>query len=107
MSKIILSSLAVSLLALLSTPAFAKTVSIPVPYADLKLSSADGLATLDSRIKAAAKRICEPVAVRGPLQNPTRATCVRKVIASAQPQVAAILREHRQLALSGQIEPGK
>jgi UrcA family protein len=101
MRKIIVLALAALSLAGVSTPAAAETMSVAVQYSDLDLSSPAGLAALERRIEAAAKRICVPIPVRSSLSNPTRSSCVRQAMASVQAQVARIVDNNRMLALSG------
>lgn len=69
----------------------ATNVIAVVPYADLNLASAAGARTLESRIKAAANRICGAEQAPG-LEESTRVqSCRDSVIDSAQPQVSQAL----------------
>jgi UrcA family protein len=62
----ILSCLIASVLAGSVSLAVAGDRSITVPYADLNLAEADGVAVLYHRIEAAATRLCGPREVGGP-----------------------------------------
>ena len=79
-----------------SVPAFAESplevvVETKISYADLNLSSAAGRATLDNRIKGAARFVC------GPNQGPTlaehkhRRDCQSNAIQGAHAQVERAL----------------
>jgi UrcA family protein len=95
---IVTSALAALSLAALSTPASAETVSIVVPYGDLNLSSAKGMATLERRVERAIDRICgndsRPLHLAAAQQQ-----CADAAKASADAQIAR-LTGREQLALS-------
>lgn len=82
-------------LLLAATPAFAEpivataprgdTESVAVSYADLNLDSADGLARLDSRLRSAARMVCdvrpEPESL---LREQATARCFRSALAKGR-----------------------
>jgi len=78
---------AAALVAVLAVPASAK--SIAVPYGDLDLSAAEGRATLDKRITAAARKVCPTIDGLELRAQMAAKACYRVALASAQPQLAA------------------
>ena len=64
-------------------------VSGVVPFGDLNLANDAGVATLRSRVKAEANRICGDTS--GSVKNKAdRKTCYDSVIASAEPQIVRL-----------------
>lgn len=74
-------------LAVGTAPALAETVSIPVRYTDLDLSTASGTATLNRRIAIAADRICGPKSMMNHFEI---ISCRHVVIVAAQKEVSAV-----------------
>ena len=104
----------VALAALMAVPALAQGESpviveggLPtavVSYADLDLSSSNGLATLSGRISRAASRICTESGRKELRRQLSEARCFRTAIQSAQPQVERIAADSSErMASSGTI----
>ena len=84
-----------------SAPASAEVKSKPVYYSDLDLSSSTGQQRLATRIKSAAKSVCDYVPTRSLAEQNTLARCISKATISAAPQVERTItrfRETKQLA---------
>lgn len=75
-----------------ATPVRAETVSIPVSYSDIDISTPSGAAVLRSRISNAADRIC---GVTAPVERLRAAACRQSVLRSAHAELAA--RQEAQL----------
>jgi UrcA family protein len=105
MRNIITSTLNALLMGALAIPAAAETVSISVPYADLDLSSPQGMATLEGRIKAASKRICGSVEVRDIHDSVDHQRCVRATNASVSIELARVTGNPSLLALNEPRKP--
>ncbi|MEO6042074.1 MAG: UrcA family protein [Croceibacterium sp.] len=99
MRNITLSALAALSMATLTTPAAAGTVSIQVPYSDLDLSSASGMAILNGRIDAAASRICGKAEVRDLLDGADQKKCMQETHTSVTVELARVTGNRRVLAL--------
>jgi len=75
--------------------------SVTVNYGDLKLDTADGVATLYSRLRAAARKACDVQSGR-PLAEAIEAqTCYRQVLGAAvdgvkSPRLSALHRAERE-----------
>ena len=103
MRMTIVSGLAALLLVANAIPAAAETVSIEVPYGDLDLASSTGMATLESRVKVAIKRVC------GTPQPDLRDLndrldywrCIKKARAAAAAEIARATGHRAVLARSG------
>lgn len=100
MRKITVSALAALSLAAIATPALAEPISITVPYSDLDLSSPAGMATLQSRLDAAAKRICGKAEVRSVSDAADHESCVRQTQASVSIEIARVTGNRNVLALN-------
>jgi UrcA family protein len=87
---IIKSALTALSLVALSTPSLAETRSVSVQYADLDLTGPAGLATLEGRIEAAAKKICGKVEVRRVSDGADHQRCIRETQASVSLEIARI-----------------
>ena len=87
---IIVPALAALSLAFITTPASAETRSISVQYADLDLDSPAGLAALESRIQAAAQRICGRAQVRNVHDGADQQRCIRETQASVSVEIARL-----------------
>ena len=76
-----------------AVPAFAQEAPITmlVPYGDLNLASADGSATLQARVKSAARKICGVAQAPGLAEIIAVQTCRASVLESARPQMTAAL----------------
>jgi UrcA family protein len=59
MRKFVVSAVTVLGLAAATAPATAEDVTVSVKYSDLNLTSAEGVQTLEARIAAAVKTVCE------------------------------------------------
>lgn len=83
-----------ALLALVSTSAHAEEAwpSIRVAYADLDLTSAEGRAALDKRIRAAVKDACSTGPYWAELM-PARWACIRDNTASAKARARVLISE--------------
>lgn len=62
-------------------------LSVRVPYRDLDLKTAEGVATLDKRVKEAADYVCDQLERMYPTGSPENFYCVKKAVGDAQPQV--------------------
>lgn len=100
MRRIIVPALAVLSLALVATPASAEKVSIPVQYADLNLDNPAGMATLEGRIEAAAKKICGKAEVRKIRDGEDHNRCMRETHASVSIELARLIGPRPALALN-------
>jgi UrcA family protein len=100
MRKINISVVAALSLAVVATPAVAETMSITVPYSDLDLSSPAGMATLQARVDAAAKRICGRAEVRRISDATDHDNCVRQTQASVSIEIARVTGNRNVLALN-------
>lgn len=92
---------AVIALAILSPiPAMADTVSVPVRFADLDLSSAEGQRAFNRRIAAAGRQICGSVDSERDLSRRASITkCLSAVRMSAEPaRLAAIANKARAVS---------
>lgn len=87
---IITTALTALSLAVISTPASAETQSVSVQYADLDLTSPAGVATLEGRIEAAAKRICGKTEVRSVHDGADQQRCIRETQASVSVEIARL-----------------
>ena len=97
---IITSALTALSLAVISTPASAETQSVAVQYADLDLTSPAGLAALEGRIEAAAKKICGQVEVRRVSDGADQQRCIRETQASVSVEIARLTGTRPALALN-------
>jgi UrcA family protein len=92
-----LSCLALSALATAASAQAPLTVaaapSARVSYAELNLASAAGRATLDARVRSAARRLCLPHGTSDLVREAAGRACLVEAIASARPQVARALAE--------------
>lgn len=72
-----------------------KAVSGEVSFADLDLRKAAGVETLNRRVEAEARRICNvgETTARGAADD---RTCVNSVLASAKPQVDRVVADARR-----------
>ena len=59
------------------------TLSYPVNFADLDITSARGAAELDKRVKDAARAACEEIGFKYPNATPSDAVCAQKAAAKA------------------------
>jgi len=85
--------------ALASEPAAASTVTYPVRYSDLDVSTAKGAKTLYLRIRFAAETLCESAATWGKKEGQA---CVTKAINDAVAGVnAPLLTQYSQLRSKG------
>jgi len=75
-----------------AAPALAKDVV--VPYGDLDLATAKGQKTFASRIDRAARMACE-FDVNTRVRTPAERTCYREARATANTQMAALLKDQR------------
>ena len=96
---IITSALGALSLAAFATPASAESQSVSVTYADLDLSSPAGMATLESRIEAAAKKICGRTEVRNVHDGADQQRCIRQTQTSVSVEIARVTGR-QELALN-------
>ena len=75
-----------------------------VQSADLNLASSAGLATLETRIAAAAKRLCRLPGDSLPLYRSKATDCEAKAIAAAQPQVRLAVARQRQVQFADRAD---
>jgi UrcA family protein len=62
-----------------------------VSYADLDLTTADGTAALEKRVKETAVSTCKELKVQIPAEGSTEEKCVKEAMEGAAPQVAAAI----------------
>jgi UrcA family protein len=62
-----------------------------VSYADLDLTTADGVAALEKRVKETAVSTCKELKVQIPAEGSTEEKCVKEAMEGAAPQVAAAI----------------
>ncbi|HET7204916.1 MAG TPA: UrcA family protein [Steroidobacteraceae bacterium] len=60
-----------------------------VSYADLDLTTTEGLTTLEKRVKDTAVSTCKELKVQVPAEGSTEEKCVREAIDGATPQITA------------------
>lgn len=90
MRKIIVPALTAVSLAVITSPVSAESKSVAVQYADLDLANPAGRATLESRIKAAAKNICGRAEVRRVRDGTDQQNCLREARASVSGEVTRL-----------------
>lgn len=100
MRRIIVPALAALSLTVLAAPVSAEKVAVPVQYADLNLDNAAGMATLEGRIQAAAKRICGKTEVRKVHDGDDQQRCMRETQASVSFELARLIGPRPALALN-------
>jgi len=62
-----------------------------VSYADLDLTTVDGAAALEKRVKETAVSTCKELKVQIPAEGSTEEKCVKEALDGAAPQVAAAI----------------
>ena len=62
-------------------------MSVRVPYGDLDMKSAAGVATLQKRVTDAGTYICRQLAIMYPVGTPDNYGCVRDAVKGAEPQI--------------------
>ena len=62
-----------------------------VSYADLDLTTADGAAALEKRVKDTAVSTCKELKVQIPAEGSTEEKCIKEAMDGAAPQVAAAI----------------
>ena len=96
-TKITTAALALSLLA--PAAAMAETMSVPVRYGDLDLSSAEGQRSFERRIAAASRMICGSVDRERDVARRSSVTkCLADVRQSAEPAKLAAIAEKSRAA---------
>ena len=63
------------------------TLSYPVSFADLDITSVTGAAELEKRVNDAARAACEEIASKYPSATPSNAVCAEKAAAKAMTEV--------------------
>jgi len=63
------------------------TLSYPVSFADLDITSVTGAAELEKRVKDAARAACEEIGSKYPGATPSDAVCAQKAAAKAMGEV--------------------
>lgn len=98
MTKIASAALALAILS--PIPVMAETVSVPVRYGDLDLSTPEGRRALDSRIAVASRHICGSAELEQDIARKSRVQkCVAEVRRSAEPvRLAAIATKTRAVS---------
>ena len=83
---------------LVSAPAFAESIS--VKYKDLDLSTAEGQRSLDSRIEAAARKVCgfNELTVGTRIPDKEARDCVAEAHRKLQKQVAMLAERDKRIA---------
>lgn len=91
---------ALMLAVLAPIPAMAETISVPVRYGDLDLSTAEGQRSFDRRIAAASRQICGSAGLeRDVARNARVKKCLAQVRKSAEPsRLAAIATKTRAVS---------
>lgn len=75
--------------------------TVEVRFADLDLGSFQGREALDGRLRAAARRLCQPATV-GPLEEKmARRACYRTALGGARGRVERILAEYNRTRMAG------
>jgi UrcA family protein len=67
-----------------------------VSYADLDLTTADGVAALEKRVKDTAVSTCKELKVDVPAEGSTEEKCIKEAIEGAAPQIAAAVEAARK-----------
>jgi UrcA family protein len=62
-----------------------------VSYADLDLTTADGVAALEKRVKDTAVSTCKELKVQIPAEGSTEEKCIKEAIDGAAPQIQAAI----------------
>ena len=60
-----------------------------VSFADLDLTTADGVAKLEKRVKDTAVSTCKELKVQVPAEGSTEEKCIKEALEGAAPQIAA------------------
>lgn len=91
---------ALMLTVLAPIPAMAETVSVPVRYGDLDLSTSEGQRSFDRRIAAASRQICGAADLERDIARKARVKkCMAEVGRSAEPsRLAAIATKTRAVS---------
>ncbi len=100
MRTIIFTALTVLAAAAATVPAAAETLSVRVSYEDLDLTRPDGLATLNGRIKAAARKVCGSANARRIMDGADHQRCMQAVSSSTAIQIARAMEAGPVLAFS-------
>jgi UrcA family protein len=93
-------SAVIALAILAPIPAMAETVSVPVRFADLDLSTADGQHVFNRRIAAASRKICGSADLERDVSRRAAVNkCLAKVRTSTEPaRLAAIANKARAVS---------
>jgi UrcA family protein len=97
---IITSALTALSLVAFATPVSAETQSVTVSYGDLDLDTPQGIATLESRIQAASRKICGSTEVRDIHDGVDQQRCVQATNASVTIELARLTGKPSVLALN-------
>ena len=100
MRNLTTSALTALSLAVIATPAMAETRTITVPYADLDLAAPAGMATLQTRVDAAARQICVKAKVRRIADVTDQQKCMQQTQASVTIEIACVTGNRAVLALN-------
>jgi len=99
MRKFIVPALAALSLAVSANPASAGAATAEVRFADLDLSTTEGMAVLDRRVDRAIERVCPHVS--GPLYKvEAQKRCVERAKSSANEQIARISSGNTVIAIN-------
>ena len=77
-----------------------RAVSSEVSYADLNITSAEGRATLQRRVRGAANQLCQPGISGVTLERYQRQRCYVAAVESAQPQIEAAVARRAGTAVA-------
>lgn len=100
MHKLIVPALAALMLSLPASAAAPGTVTVPVPYGDLDLSSPLGMATLEGRIRTAIRQACGKADTRVLAYRRALRRCIRATQDSVDIDLARIKGQRPMLTLS-------
>jgi UrcA family protein len=110
-SRIITTSLAIAAaLGPLSAAASSNGADIPsrvVSYGDLNLESHEGISRLYSRIKSAAKEVCEPAVFSVTSAYLLQARCQERAVVQAVADVRSTRLMTLHMALTGRVDPAQ
>ena len=99
MRKIIVPALAALSLGTVATQGAAETVSVDISYADLDLTTPEGLSVLHGRIKAAINRVCPEADQRSTQRQAARERCLAEAATVVDAQLARITDKSPALAM--------
>ena len=90
MYKLLISGLAAVSLGITASPAVAETATVGVAHADLNLSTPEGMATLEGRVRAAVRKVCGTAEIRRIRDSADQKRCTRQAQESASGEIARL-----------------